>query len=377
MNATLPEVTTIENKREAMVTLNLVPGIGGTIYQRIEDKFSSPVEFLQRNKEGWQSIKGIGPKLAGQIQDVLEDDEYKKEFEKIQEAGCRVVTREDDAFPTLLDQIHDPPILLYVKGTLEPDNLNIGVVGTRGSTFYGEKQGKRLSTMMSYRGVSVVSGLARGIDTAAHHGTLEAGGHTIAVLGSGIHNVYPADNEELAGRIAEEGALVSELPMDAPPEAQNFPQRNRIIAGLSAGVLVVEAPERSGALITANLALEQNREVFAIPGNIDSPQSYGCNQLIQEGAHCVLHVDDIFDEIQHFSFSESSEESRRDIYSSPEFEEEENRRIFEALEKQTPKSVDDLTQELEMNGSEISSRLTRLEIQEVVQRLPGNRYVQY
>lgn len=362
------------NKREALIALNMVQGIGGTIYGRIHDSFSHPVEFLQADAEHWAAIHGIGPKIIERLQNVLSNEKHKTEIEQLEDSDSHIVLQDDPQYPSLLLEIHDPPILLYVKGTLKNDKTRLGVVGTRGCTFYGKKQARRLSTMLAYRDITIVSGLARGIDTAAHNGSLQGNGRTEAILGSGLHNIYPKENQELSEEITSSGALISELPLNTPPEGKHFPQRNRIISGMSRGILVVEAPESSGALITANFALEQNREVFALPGNIDSPESVGCNELIQDGAHCVLHADDILNELHQYSGADSSS-SPDPTQKQLQFKNEAERSVYDTLENNTPHTIDELVDKLDLKGSKISAILTRLEMRDIISRLPGNRYV--
>ncbi|MBL8116284.1 MAG: DNA-processing protein DprA [Anaerolineae bacterium] len=220
------------------------------------------------------------------------------EVAKVRRAGAQIVTLEDQSYPALLRKLPDAPPLLYVRGTLEPeDERALAIVGTRKATAYGRDAALYFGKQLAGAGVTIISGLAHGIDTEAHKGALNAGGRTIAVLGCGVDRVYPADNHKLAQEIIQHGAIISEFPINTPPEARNFPRRNRIISGLSLGVLVIEAPEHSGAIITASVAAEQGREVFATPGNIFSPSSGGTNRLIQDGAKLVINVKDVLDEL--------------------------------------------------------------------------------
>jgi DNA processing protein len=220
------------------------------------------------------------------------------ELEKVQKAGAHLVTLADDQYPPLLKKLPDAPTVLYVRGRLMPgDDHALSIVGTRRATTYGRDAAYQLSKQLAGQGVTVISGLAHGIDTAAHKGALEGGGRTIAVMGSGVDVIYPRDNAKLAQQIANCGAIISEFPIGMHPEARNFPRRNRVISGMALGVLVVEAPEKSGALITASIAADQGREVFAVPGNIFSAASTGTNRLIQDGAKLVINVSDILDEL--------------------------------------------------------------------------------
>jgi DNA processing protein len=220
------------------------------------------------------------------------------EIAKVERVGARLITLADEAYPALLKELPDAPVLLYVRGALLPqDELALAIVGTRKATTYGRDAAAHLARQLARNGITIVSGLAHGIDAAAHRGALEGGGRTIAVLGCGIDQIYPRDHRELAHEIIGRGALVSEFAIGMEPEGRNFPRRNRVISGLSLGVLVAEAPEQSGALITASDAAEQGREVFAIPGNIFSSASAGANRLIQDGAKLVITVEDILDEL--------------------------------------------------------------------------------
>jgi len=242
------------------------------------------------------SVPGIGPKTAEKIAANRDGVEVEAEMDLADKLGVRIITLEDEAYPNLLSRIDDPPPLLYVKGTLlREDALAVALVGSRNCSLYGQEQASRLSHLLAAAGFCVVSGLARGIDTAAHRGALAAEGRTIAVQGCGLAQVYPPENRDLAQRIVEQGALVSEFPLKYEPLPTTFPMRNRIISGLSLGTIVVEAQARSGALITARLALEQNREVMAVPGRVDAPGSFGPHQLINDGAKLIAGIEDVLE----------------------------------------------------------------------------------
>jgi DNA processing protein len=365
-------------EKHALIALNMVPGIGGTIVRNIFSTFDSASHFLEAGPSAWRTVKGIGEALSTQLSHILENGEAEVEMNKASDQDIDLITFKEDEFPDLLKQVDDHPILLSVRGNLPIDqDLTMAIVGTRGCTFYGRKQSKRFATMLAHRGYTVVSGLARGIDSHAHEGVVQAGGSTIAVLGSGLNEVYPPENEELADEICEDGAIISELPIDTPPEGRNFPQRNRIISGLSRGVLVVEAPGRSGALITAQLALEQNREVFSIPGNIDSPESEGCNRLIQEGAVPVIDVDDILDHLPDYATSDASgkaaNSSDGEAKDEPAFQNEAQETVFSTLSSR-PKSIDDIANEIDLNPSRIAGILTTFEMNGLVEQHPGKRF---
>ncbi len=253
--------------RNAYLALNLIPKIGPIRVRRMLEQFGSPQRILSAGKTEIQAVQGIGPELAERITSWQRTIDLARELRRIDELELSVVTLADEGYPTLLKSIYDPPLVLYVKGELEDrDRQGLAVVGSRKTTHYGLSCAKKLSFQLAHAGVTIISGLARGIDTAAHEGALAANGRTIAVIGSGHGKLYPPENAELAERISRSGAVISEFPVDCPPDKQSFPLRNRIVSGWSFGVLVIEAAGRSGALITANQAAEQGRSVYAVLG---------------------------------------------------------------------------------------------------------------
>jgi len=278
----------------------------------------------------------------------------------------------DKNYPKILKQIHSPPKELYVKGRiLEDDEFAIAVVGSRIASVYGLTTAEKLGYELASRGLVVVSGLARGIDSAAHKGALKAHGKTIAVLGSGLDIIYPPENKKLAEEIVEKnGALVSEFPMRTPPTPKNFPQRNRIISGLSLAVVVVEAAKNSGALITADFALEQNREVFAVPGKVDSATSFGTNQLIKEGAKLVQTAEDIMDELE-LKLKVSSKGAAEAL--KPNISQDE-KAVYESLSGD-PKYLDDVVEEVKLPLNKTQELLLRLQIRKLVRELPGKHFI--
>jgi DNA processing protein len=276
-------------------------------------------------------------------------------------------------YPPGLKAIDDPPIVLYVKGDLrETDAVAIGIVGSRRCTFYGRSQAERLGSILAARGVTVVSGMARGIDSAAHRGALGAGGRTLAVMGNGLSSVYPPENRDLFEKISANGAAISEFPMDMAPLPGNFPRRNRLISGLSLGVVVVEAALDSGSLITARLALEQGREVFAVPGKAGSPTSRGTHSLIRDGAKLVEDVDDILDEFEGLGKALGIEKPAgapaRDLSDS-------EMRIFESLSPDEPENIEDLIEKCGLQAGEVSGLLVQMELKGLVKCLPGKSFV--
>jgi DNA processing protein len=284
-------------ERAAWVAFNRAPGVGVVRFRRLLDRFgtlsdawrASSVALAEAGLDR-RSVEGVV-----QLQGTLDPE---RELARVRAAGLAVVTWRDEAYPELLGAIPDPPPVLYVRGSLAPhDGGAVAMVGTRRATVYGRDVAERLARDLAQHGITIVSGLAKGIDTHAHRGALAGGGRTIAVLAHGLDTLYPPENRRLAAEMVERGALVSDYPLGTGPLAENFPPRNRIISGLAAGVIVVEADHRSGALITSKFALEQGRDVFAVPGPINAPSSRGCNRLIQDGARLIASAEDVLLEL--------------------------------------------------------------------------------
>jgi len=286
----------------------------------------------------------------------------------IKEENVKVITIKDAEYPVNLKEIHDPPAVLYVKGELKKeDKLSVAIVGSRHSSNYGRDTAERLATELAQLGITVISGMARGIDTAAHNGALNSKGRTIAVLGSGLANIYPPENKALFYKIAESGAVISEFPMTMPPLAANFPRRNRIISGLSLGTVIVEAAWKSGALITARCAYEQGREVFSVPGEVGRITAFGTNQLIKDGAKLVETAEDILEELA-VPIKECITKRSKVL---PADLKQEELKILRVLEN-GPMYVDKIAEESLISISGTSSALTCLEIKGLIKRLPGN-----
>ncbi len=289
---------TLSKETISLIHLNLIQGIGLKTVQRLRRIFGTTERALQATPDALRKTEHLSPHLCDLLIRKPVVFPIEKELELIHRYGCRVITLYDADYPEPLKQIGTPPLVLYVRGELRPeDALSISFVGSRQANAYGRKVGYRLSYQLAQRGFTVISGFAKGIDSIAHRAACEAGGRTLAVMGHGLSMIYPAENRELAEKIAASGALISEFPMTAKPLRQNFPRRNRIISGLSLGTVVVEASRRSGALITARHAAEQNREVFAVPGDIHSELSRGTHQLINEGAKLIHTVEDLLSEL--------------------------------------------------------------------------------
>jgi len=277
------------------VLLSMVEGIGARTYQRLLEKFKNATEILNASRNDLSGFEFLKPDTLNQLITARKRLDPTQIVELCEQDQIDILPLHDERYPKQLRTIPDPPPILYAKGTLFPtDSFSIAVIGTRRCTQYGERQTKRLTSALVQHGFTIISGLAQGIDGIAHRATLESGGRTLAVLGSGLHRIYPPEHEPLAQKIIDSGScILSEYPPLHPSAKWTFPQRNRIVSGLSLGVLVIEAPLRSGAMISARLAGEQGRDIFAVPGSIESPASGGCNQLIKDGAYMTESADDI------------------------------------------------------------------------------------
>jgi DNA processing protein len=336
--------------------------------------FETPEAILATRGSALRAVDGIGGEVADQITSWESIVDLSGELQRIRDFGAEVITAESPHYPKQLREIHAPPIVLYVWGELtDRDHHAIGVIGARRTTHYGTESAKKLSYQLAYAGLTVVSGLARGIDTAAHQGALAAKGRTIAVIGSGLLKLYPAENAALAEKIASgSGAVVSEFSMEIEPDRQTFPMRNRIVAGWSHGILVVEAGLNSGALITAAQALEQGRLVYAVPGHINAPSAMGSNRLIQQGAKLVMDAQDILDDLD-ILLPEAKPTAQAATRPLPEMTEDE-RRVYDAI-RETETSIDDITAKSDLPSGSVSSTLLRLELKRLVKQLPGKFFV--
>ncbi|MDW8263736.1 MAG: DNA-processing protein DprA [Gemmataceae bacterium] len=353
-----------------LLALQLVPGVGPRLTQALLERFGSAAAIRRASARQLEEVPHIGPKLSRAIVDALARVDVDAELDKIARHGIRLLVRDQPGYPQVLSTIHDPPWLLYLRGSYEPDDARaIGMVGSRHGTAYGRRMAERLAGELSRAGFTIVSGLARGIDAAAHRGALHAGGRTLAVLAGGLSRIYPPEHAELAQAIADSGGLLSEASMDQEPMAQMFPARNRLISGLCRAVVIVEAAERSGALITAAHAAEQGREVFAVPGPIDSPLSAGTNELIRQGAKLVRRVEDILDEVGGVT---PPSVPRTVVEPAPALDDQEQQ-IWEFL-NDGPRHIDDIVQGLGIGAGEASRTLLMLEMKRRVRRLPGNLY---
>lgn len=292
--------TLLDDADRADLLLALTPDVGPVLRVRLLERFGDAAAVLSASDSDLQQVQGIGPKISKRIVNARHEVQVDAQLALAREHGLTVLLPRHDDYPAMLREIHDPPAVLFVRGQLDPtDKMAVAIVGTRRATRYGRQTAERLAAGLVRAGVTVVSGMALGIDTAAHKGALAAGGRTIAVLASGVLNPFPPDNIKLADEIAAHGAVVSEAAPTMPPLSGMFPQRNRIISGMSLGTIVIEAGDRSGALITARHAMEQGREVFAVPGQIDNPAAAGPHRLLRDGAKIVTCIDDVLEELGH------------------------------------------------------------------------------
>jgi DNA processing protein len=368
---------TLYEKLEPWFALKSVPGIGNYLFRRLMERFGSPRRVFQAPAGELAQVTGITPRLVANIHRHRLPAGARADLVASLERGYRIVTFNDTAYPELLRHLEDPPPFLYVNGRLTNASPHIAVVGSRSATRYGLSTAGRLSADLASLGFVIVSGMARGIDTAAHQGALSAGGDTAAVLGSGLEHIYPSENRRLSHRIAEHGALISEFSLHAEPEGHHFPARNRIISGMCLGTVVIEAGLKSGSLITARLAAEQNREVFAVPGSIRSFRSTGTHALIKQGAKLVEHVGDIVEEFAGIlqTAEDNPDDRGKDADEAlPTGLSSQEKRVCEALGPY-PVHIDDLIRRVGMDAGRLSAILLDLELKGVVDREPGNRFV--
>ena len=365
----------MRSRRERLLLLNLISDVGSTQLRRLLDAVGDVDRLWASRAQELQQVAGIGPRLAQRIVAGCRDEErLENELRLARRHHVTMITLEDPEYPQPLRAIPDPPLVLYLKGTLEPaDEVAVGIVGARHASLYGIRCAEGLGYDLALRGVTVVSGLARGIDGASHRGALKALGRTLAVLGNGLACVYPTEHEDLSAQIAEQGALISEYPMETPPLARNFPRRNRLISGLSLGVVVVEAASRSGALITADCALEQGREVFAVPGPMTAVTSQGTHQLLKQGARLVTSVEDILEEL-HLSVHPGAGRALSERIAGTTQLLEPEQRVLGCVNDQ-PRYIDAIAAQSGLDLPEVSSVLLQLELKHVVQQLPGKQFV--
>ncbi|MCP4849749.1 MAG: DNA-protecting protein DprA [Verrucomicrobiaceae bacterium] len=361
------------NSKQAYIALNLLPHIGPVRVHRLLEHFGNPKSILSAKVEELMQVKGIGQEASKSIANWRTLIDLQDELKKIQARDIGIITTEDDNYPSLLKKIYAPPIVLYIWGRLEKsDSDAISIVGSRQATYYGKQTARKFGFQLAHAGLCVISGLARGIDSAAHEGALAAGGRTIAVIGSGLGKLYPKENQCLAEKISRNGAVISEFPVDFPPQKRSFPQRNRIVAGWGQGTLVIEAGAKSGALITAGQASDSNRDVYAVPGQVDRQESQGANRLIQQGAKLVIDARDVLEEMA-IEFTDVGKKpeicsSRAKLMSNSE------KIIYGSLGPDQA-HIDEVSNQVNMGVAEVSATLLKLEIKQLVKQLPGNYFV--
>ena len=365
--------------------LHLTDQVGPITFAKLLTYFGGIEQILEADAGRLAAVPGIGAKTARRIAQSRDEIDVEAEIDLAEELGVKILTLESEAYPSLLRQIHDPPPVLYVKGEFSrSDELSVAVVGSRSCSQYGHEQASRLSHLLAAGGFTVVSGLARGIDSAAHRGALAAEGRTIAVQGRGLSEIYPPENISLAQQIERNGVLVSELPLRFAPLASTFPSRNRIISGLTLATIVVEARKGSGALITAASAMEQNREVMAVPGRVDAPGCYGPHKLIKDGAVMVEGIEDILDNLgpvgqileNHAAgaAAKAREEVEPSLFDMQKIKlTEKETVIIERLDHE-PKHTDQIITESELSPGNVYANLTSLQLKGMVKQLPGGYY---
>jgi DNA processing protein len=364
------------DSREAFVALNMVEHVGPVRARQLLEHFGEAAKILSASKHQLLNVRGIGAETAESIAGWEKSVDLAAEMKRIADSGCEIVIQPDTHYPELLREIYDPPMVLYVKGKLTAKDKNgVAMVGSRMTTHYGIEVARKLAYQLAYTGVTVVSGGARGIDTAAHQGALSGKGRTICVLGTGISIIFPPENAELFERIAANGAVISQFPYNRKADKQSFAIRNRIVAGMTLGTVVVEANLTSGALITANFATEYGRQVFAVPGRIDSPRSKGCHELIKKGAKLCEGVEDILSEFEYLFPASNRPPSANETGVLPALDLSENeQKVFGVLDSEEL-TTDDVIRKSGLPSSAVSVALFSLEMKRLVRQLPGKLFV--
>src|SRR6185295_9097936 len=364
------------NAREALIALNMIDHVGPVRVRQLLEHFGEAPAILRASKQQLLCVRGIGDETADAISRWEKSVDLAGELQRVADFGCHVLIQSDPEYPPSLREIYDPPMVLYVKGALtDKDRNGVAMVGSRQTTHYGIEIARKLGYQLAYLGVTVVSGGARGIDTAAHQGAMAAKGRTVCVLGTGINLVFPPENRELFERIAGQGAVVSQYPFNRQADKQSFAIRNRIVAGMTLGTVVVEANLTSGALITANFATEYGRQVFAVPGRIDSPRSKGCHELIKKGAKLCESAEDILSEFEYLFPASNRPPGVSETGVLPAVELSGNeQKIYDALDHEEV-SIDEVIRNSGLPSSAVSVALLSLEMKRVVKQLPGKNFV--
>lgn len=360
------------DQRNAYIILNMIEGLGPVTVKRLIDCLGSPKAILEAEREELIKARGVGEKLALKIISQRDSLDAEEEIQKAAEIGARIITPLDDEYPTALKSIHNPPLALYILGEILPqDQKSIGIVGSRATSQYGLSAADRLAYQLGQTGFTVISGLARGTDTAAHQGALKGEGRTLAILGGALDCLYPPENAALAQKIAQHGAVISEYVMGRQADRMTFPYRNRIISGMSMGVLLIESAIKGGSMHTTDAAMEQGRTVFALPGRIDTPGTRGPHMLIKNGAKLVERIDDILEEYEFLIPPNELETPPEKPAARPNIPlSEEESTVVKAL-WQEPLDVDSLARVLEIKSHELSSLLLGLEMKRVIRMHPG------
>ena len=372
---------TMPSRRECLIALNCVPAAPAVWRRLVEALGSWDAVWAASVPELRQA--GLTVAQIERLTAARAGTQARDELARATRQGIELITLDDAGYPARLRTLADPPPVLYVQGTAPAEEPAVAIVGARHASLYGVECAERLASDLAACGVTVVSGLARGIDAAAHRGALRAGGRTVAVLGSGLDRVYPPEHAELAAQVAARGALVSEFPFGTPPVSHNFPRRNRVISGLALGVVVVEAGHRSGALITADCALEQGNEVFAVPGPMRSPTSQGTHALLKQGARLVTGAEDILEELGLMALEGGSARARAAAGTSPdrpdggaaESLDEPDRRVMRSVPAREARGVDAIAAACRLPASQVAAALLRLELRRLVRQLPGMQFV--
>ena len=365
------------DSREAFIALNMIEGVGPVRARSLLEHFGGAPEILRAAKTELLRVRNIGDDTAENISNWEKSVDLAGELKRIQDFGCHVLISADENYPAALREIYDPPLVLYVKGELTAKDKNaVALVGSRQTTHYGIETARKLAYQLAYVGVTVASGGARGIDTAAHQGALSAKGRTIAVLGTGINLIFPTENAELFERIAANGAVITQFPFNRPADKQSFPIRNRIVAGMTLGTVVVEANLSSGALITANFATEYGRQIFAVPGRIDSPRSKGCHELIKKGAKLCEGAEDVLSEFEYLFPTSNRPATPNETGVLPALELSANeQKVFDVLKTDDEMTPDEIIRASGLPSSAVSVTLLSLEMKRVVRQLPGKLFV--
>ena len=365
------------DSHEAHVALNLIEGVGPVRVRQLLEFFGDAPAILKASQSQLLQVRGIGADTAEAISNCEKSADLAGELKRIADFGCRVVIQSDEEYPASLREIYDPPVVLYLKGALTAKDKNaVAMVGSRQTTHYGIETARKLAYQLAYVGVTVVSGGARGIDTAGHQGALAAKGRTVCVLGTGINTVFPPENKDLFDRIAENGAVMTQFPFNRNGDKQSFAIRNRIVAGMTLGTVVVEADLHSGALITANFATEYGRQVFAVPGRIDSPRSKGCHDLIKKGAKLCESAEDILSEFESLFPASNKPPSPGETGVLPALElSKTEQQVYDALQTDDETSIDEVIRKSGLPSSAVSVALLSLEMKRVIKQLPGKLFV--